>query len=50
MSEVLDRYRMLADDFEARVNAVTEGARDNRCKYLDPTIPPARATMRSSSL
>jgi uncharacterized protein (TIGR03086 family) len=30
MSDVLDRYRMVADDFEARVNAVPEGAWDNQ--------------------
>jgi uncharacterized protein (TIGR03086 family) len=30
MSDVLDRYRMLADDFGARVNAVPEGAWDNQ--------------------
>jgi uncharacterized protein (TIGR03086 family) len=30
MSEVLDRYRVLADDFGARVNAVPEGAWDNQ--------------------
>jgi uncharacterized protein (TIGR03086 family) len=30
MSDVLDRYRMLADDFEARVLAVPEAAWDNQ--------------------
>jgi uncharacterized protein (TIGR03086 family) len=30
MSDVLDRYRMMADDFGARVNAVPEGAWDNQ--------------------
>lgn len=30
MSDALDRYRMLADDFEARVKAVPEGAWDNQ--------------------